>query len=105
MSMDVGVQEGISNLSRADREAGRKDDLAPLCILVVDDDPSLRGLIVASLEKHGMRALSASGRREMIRHLLTSEPSLVVLDLQLGRENGLDVLREIRSRSDVPVII
>ncbi len=33
------------------------------------------------------------------------EPSLVILDLRLGQEDGLNVLREIRSRSDVPVII
>ncbi len=41
----------------------------------------------------------------MARHFAKGEPSLVVLDLPLGQEDGLDLLREIRSRSDVPVII
>ena len=35
----------------------------------------------------------------------TGEPSLVILDLRLGQEDGLDLLREIRSHSDLPVII
>ena len=37
--------------------------------------------------------------------LADEEPSVVILDLRLGQEDGLDLLREIRSRSDVPVII
>jgi two-component system OmpR family response regulator len=37
--------------------------------------------------------------------LVREEPNLVILDLRLGQEDGLDLLREIRSRSDVPVII
>jgi DNA-binding NtrC family response regulator len=41
----------------------------------------------------------------LTRLLAASEPSLIILDLRLGREDGLDLLREIRSNSDVPVII
>ncbi len=74
-------------------------------ILVVDDDPAMRQMIVHYFEDHDMEAASASGRQEMTRLLAAGEPSLVILDLRLGRENGLDLLREIRSRSDVPVII
>jgi two-component system OmpR family response regulator len=57
------------------------------------------------LEQHNMRAVSASGRQEMAQHFASGEPDLVILDLRLGREEGFDLLREIRSRSDVPVII
>jgi DNA-binding response OmpR family regulator len=39
------------------------------------------------------------------RHLQTSLPSLIILDLRLGQDDGLDLLREIRAHSDVPVII
>jgi len=41
----------------------------------------------------------------MIRYFTASEPDLVILDLRLGHEDGFDLLREIRSRSDVPIII
>ena len=45
------------------------------------------------------------GRQELIRHCAAGEPDLIVLDLQLDQEDGLELLRETRSRSDVPVII
>jgi two-component system, OmpR family, response regulator len=74
-------------------------------ILVVDDDPMLRQMVVNYLNENNMRAVSAAGRQEMARHFAESEPNLVILDLCLGEEDGLDLLREIRSHSDVPVII
>ena len=52
-----------------------------------------------------MRAVGTSGRQEMASHLANGDPSLVLLDLSLGQDNGLDLLRDTRSRSDVPVII
>jgi two-component system OmpR family response regulator len=76
-----------------------------VCILVIEDDPDIRRMIVNYFDGHNMRCLWASGRHEMVRHFAQREPSLVILDLKLGRENGLDLLREIRSRSSVPVII
>lgn len=81
------------------------DTNTPTQILVVDDDLSLQRMVVNYLEEHNMRATSVSGQEEMTRHFASSEPSLVLLDLRLGQEDGLDLLREIRSHSDVPVII
>ncbi len=80
------------------------DSSPPVRVLVVDDDSAMRHMVVDYFEDHNMRAISASGR-EMARQLAVGEPSLVILDLRLGQENGLDLLREIRSRSDIPVII
>src|SRR5258707_363278 len=48
---------------------------------------------------------SASNKTEFNRHFQGSLPSLIILDLRLGQDGGLDLLREIRSHSDVPVII
>jgi two-component system OmpR family response regulator len=62
-------------------------------------------MVVNYLEAHQMRALSAPGREAMMSHLAQSEPDLAILDLRLGQDNGLDLLRDIRSRTDVPVII
>jgi two-component system, OmpR family, response regulator len=74
-------------------------------VLVIDDDPSMRHMIVNYLEQQNMRVVAASQRQEVMRHFSAGEPSVVILDLRLGQEDGLDLLREIRSRSDVPVVI
>jgi len=74
-------------------------------IVVVDDDPTMRRMVTSFLQDHGVPAVAASGRQELSRCFAAGEPSLIILDLQLGQEDGLEVLREIRARSDVPVII
>jgi two-component system, OmpR family, KDP operon response regulator KdpE len=75
------------------------------CVLVVEDDPALQRMILDYFGENHICTLAACGRREMVQHLSITEVNLVILDLRLGREDGLDLLREIRSRSDVPVII
>jgi DNA-binding response OmpR family regulator len=77
----------------------------PASVLVVDDDPSMQRMLVNYLEQHNIRVLPASHRHDVARQLARGEPSLVILDLRLGQEDGLDLLRELRARSDVPVII
>ncbi len=74
-------------------------------ILIVNDDVELRSTLMSYLEKQSIRVLSASGRIEMLRQFTMREPSLVLLDPNVEKNHGLDLLREIRSRSDVPVII
>src|SRR5215813_5430684 len=81
------------------------EDRQPGRILIVDDDPAMQQAVVNFFEQHNVSAVSASGRKTMASEFATAEPSLVILDLRLGEEDGLDLLREIRSRSDVPVII
>ena len=73
-------------------------------ILVVDDDPVIRQMITSYFNDHNRPATTASSGPEL-RRRLGDDPSLVILDLRLEREDGLDLLKEIRSRSDVPVII
>jgi len=75
------------------------------CVLVVEDDPALQRMILNYFSDNNIRTLAASTRQEMAQQLGGAEVNLVVLDLRLGPEDGLDLLREIRSRSDVPVII
>jgi two-component system OmpR family response regulator len=74
-------------------------------IIVVDDDPALRQMVTRYLEDHNVPATSVSNRVELNRHFEASDPSLIILDLRLGQDDGLDLLREIRSHSDIPVII
>jgi two-component system, OmpR family, response regulator len=81
------------------------DDSKSYNVLVVDDDPATRRMVTSYFEEHDVSASAAAGRQDLSRHLSEGEPSLIILDLRLGREDGLDLLREIRSNSDVPVII
>jgi DNA-binding response OmpR family regulator len=74
-------------------------------VLVVDDDPAVRHLISDYFGQHGIKTVSAMGRSAVARQLGGGDTSAIILDLHLGQDNGLDLLREIRSNSDVPVII
>jgi two-component system, OmpR family, response regulator len=74
-------------------------------LLIVDDDVAMRHMLVDYFSGQNMQVSSVSGRQDMDRYFSAGEPSLVILDLRLDRENGLDLLREIRTHSAVPVII
>ena len=73
-------------------------------ILIVDDDSTLRNMLTEYLEEHDLPAIGASNRSELMRNIQV-DPALIVLDLQLGQDDGLDVLRDLRSNLDAPVII
>jgi two-component system, OmpR family, response regulator len=79
-------------------------DLKTARVLIIDDDPAMQQLLVSYFRQQNVDVVSASRRAEALRQL-TTDPSVIILDLRLGDEDGLDLLREIRSRSDVPVII
>jgi DNA-binding response OmpR family regulator len=80
------------------------DKKAPTC-LVIEDDNTMRHLVTSYLEDHDFRAVAAARRDEVAALLARCRPDLVVLDLRLGQDDGLDLLREIRAKSDIPVII
>ena len=74
-------------------------------VLVVDDDPAMQRVIVGYLTEHNMRATAVGGRQGLMHSIAVREPDLVVLDLHLGEDDGLEILRELRTRSVVPVIL
>jgi two-component system, OmpR family, response regulator len=74
-------------------------------IIVVDDDEVIRHMMTGYFEERNIPVSAASNRSEFNRHFARAQPSLIILDLRLGDDDGLDLLREIRSHSDVPVII
>lgn len=82
-----------------------ENDHKPVCVAIVDDDAAMREMITDYLSEHGITPVATSGWQEMSGYMATGEIDLVILDLRLGREDGFDVLREIRSHSDIPVII
>ena len=74
-------------------------------LLIVDDDREIRGLLAQYLEKHDFRTTAVADGKEMRRTLERSHIDLVVLDLMLPGEDGLSLCRELRTRSQVPVIM
>src|SRR5262249_38120575 len=73
-------------------------------VLVVDDDPDMREMIAEYLTGQNLRVSTAADGQEMAR-LVAEGVDLAVLDLQLGNENGLEIVRSLRSSSDLPVIV
>ncbi len=74
-------------------------------ILVVDDDPNIRQLLRDYLRSMGYLATAATGGAQMKQVIQTSQVDLVVLDLMLEGEDGLDLTRELRRDRNVPIII
>ncbi len=74
-------------------------------VLIVEDDISLRRLIADYLGQNGISVSEAGSAADVARRLNSSTTDLVLLDLQLGRDDGLNILRTIRATQDTPVII
>ena len=77
---------------------------APL-ILVVDDEQSYRDALRVALEREGFRVEVAADGAEAIARFDAVRPALVLLDVMLPRISGVDVCRELRTRSQVPIIM
>ncbi len=86
------------------RFAGHQNG-ASACVLLVGDDRAMSRTVADLFENHDLRlsVVPASGRPDVARHLAVDKPCLVILDV--GNGDGLDMLRDIRSRFDVPLII
>ncbi len=74
-------------------------------ILVVDDDGQVRQLIGRFLRENGYRVSCARDGREMRESLASAEIDLVILDLMLPGTSGLDLCRELRATSALPIIM
>jgi len=80
-------------------------DVSATRILIAAEDGDTRDMMTGYFRQQSVDAVSVSGPKEALRQLMVAEPSVVILDLRLGDKGGLNLLREIRSRSDIPVII
>lgn len=79
-------------------------DLEPH-ILIVDDDSQVRQLIGRFLRENGYRVTGARDGREMRETLTSAAIDLIILDLMLPGTSGLDLCRELRATSSVPIIM
>lgn len=74
-------------------------------IVVIDDEPSVQEVVRGYLEKDGYLVYVAGNGREGLALAERTKPGLVVLDLMLPDVSGEEICREIRSRSDVPILM
>jgi len=74
-------------------------------ILVVDDDQRILNFLSAKLKASGYQVLTASNGLEGLEQAQAQEPDMIVLDLLMPKMDGLEMLKELRSFSAVPVII
>jgi len=74
-------------------------------ILIVDDEPKITQLVRDYLERSGFAVVSARDGREAVMRARTDKPDLIVLDLGLPDQDGLDVTRQLRRDSQVPIIM
>ena len=74
-------------------------------ILVVDDEPSVQEVVRAYLQKEGFSVHVAGDGRRGLELAARLKPALIVLDLMLPDISGEEVCREIRRRSDVPILM
>ncbi|UWR21911.1 response regulator transcription factor [Sulfitobacter sp. S190] len=74
-------------------------------ILVVDDDVEMRRMMTQFLQQNGSIALPAGSGAEVMRHLDGGRIDLILLDVMLGDESGLEICATLRRDQDVPVIM
>ncbi len=74
-------------------------------ILVVDDDPDLRELVLEYLSGHEMRVSTAASGAEMFAQFDSQAIDLVLLDLKLPGEDGMQLARQLRERATVPIVL
>ncbi|MDD3448949.1 MAG: response regulator, partial [Gammaproteobacteria bacterium] len=74
-------------------------------ILVVDDDPEIRSLLADYLGRNGYRVTTAADGRAMWPQLEQGRVDLVILDIMLPGDDGLVLCRNLRARSEVPIIM
>jgi len=74
-------------------------------ILIVDDEPNIIELARLYLEREGYEVEEASTGQEALKKRTASKPDMIILDLMLPDIDGFEVCREIRAKSDIPILM
>ena len=101
-----GVPGGPAiGIGPAGSEVGMAEAGTPARVLVVDDEPSIREIVRAFLEKDGMTVIEATDGPSAVEIARGAVPDVVVLDVMLPGFDGLEVLRRIRTFADPYVLL
>ncbi len=74
-------------------------------VILVDDDEKLRKLITEYLKGYGFQVVALPDGFSVLEKIRTESPDMVILDIMLPEKDGLEVLKEIRSVSSIPVVM
>lgn len=74
-------------------------------ILIADDNPDIVAFLAAALEQDGHTVIRAASGAEALTQFLEHKPDLAILDITMGRPDGIEVSRSIRAKSTIPIII
>jgi two-component system, OmpR family, KDP operon response regulator KdpE len=77
----------------------------PALVLVVEDEPQMRKFIRASLASHGYRLLEAERAAEAVALITSHNPEIVLLDLGLPDGDGIELTRQLREWTRVPIVV
>lgn len=86
-----------------DSEPGNHDGRT--LVLVVDDEPRVRSLIPLALDKAEFEVVTAAGGEEGLAKAAESRPDVVLLDILMPGMDGIEVMRQLREQSSVPIIL
>ncbi len=74
-------------------------------ILIVDDDPQITSFLSRYLEKQDFKVTATANAAEMQASLASEKVDLCILDIGLPDRDGFEIMREMRTRSNLPVIV
>jgi DNA-binding response OmpR family regulator len=74
-------------------------------ILIVDDDAKISSLIASSLQHEGFSTICATDGEQALVLSEKHDPSLIILDVMLPKMDGIEVCREVRKRSEAPILM
>ncbi|MBN8983208.1 MAG: response regulator, partial [Rhizobiales bacterium] len=74
-------------------------------IIIVDDEAPAREMVGDYLRMHGFTVTLCDGGKSLREAIATDQPDLVVLDLNMPEEDGLSIIRDLKARTNVPVIM
>jgi two-component system, OmpR family, response regulator len=96
------LARGLESISKM---PARQAALAPTHVLAVDDDPSVRQMVADYLGDNDIEVTAIGTGREIAQAMERETIDLIILDLKLQGEDGMQIARELRAESDVPIIM